>query len=111
MAVNRGVRDGTENHVIYPQYLTVLRKTQRVVFASSPNNPIIVSVALPSRPPQALRWTSFGDGLLALRDDDLHADQYCARRIRLLGDGPYMRNEEALHAVSGGMMKILFPHG
>ena len=27
------------------------------------------------------------------------------------GDGPYMRNEEALHAISGGMMKILFPHG
>ena len=57
-----------------------------------------------------LKADFFGDALLALRDD-LHADQYCAQRIRLLGDRPYKRNEEAIHAISSGMMKILFPHG
>jgi ATP-dependent Lon protease len=52
----------------------------------------------------------FGDALLALRDD-LYADQYCARRISLLGDRLYRRNEEAIRTISSGMMKILFPHG
>jgi ATP-dependent Lon protease len=57
-----------------------------------------------------LKADFFGDALLALRDD-LYADQYCARRISLLGDRPYRRNEEAICAISSGMMKILFPHG
>ena len=57
-----------------------------------------------------LKADFFGDALLALRND-LHADQYCARRINLLGDRPYRRNEEAIRAIASGMMKILFPHG
>lgn len=57
-----------------------------------------------------LKADFFGDALLALRDD-LHADQYSAQRIRLLGDRPYRRNEEAIRSIASGMMKILFPHG
>lgn len=57
-----------------------------------------------------LKADFFGNALLALRDE-LHADQYCARRISLLGNRPYRRNEEAIRAISSGMMKILFPHG
>jgi len=57
-----------------------------------------------------LKADFFGDALLALRDD-LQADQYCARRIDLVGARPYRRNEEAIRAIASGMMKILFPHG
>ncbi len=57
-----------------------------------------------------LKADFFGDALLALRDD-LHADQYCARRVSLLGERPYKRNEEAVRSIASGMMKILFPHG
>jgi len=57
-----------------------------------------------------LKSDFFGDTLIALRDD-LHADQYCARRIRLLGANPYRRNEEAIRSIASGLMKILFPHG
>jgi len=57
-----------------------------------------------------LKSDFFGDAMLALRDD-LHADQYCARRIRLAGANSYKRNEEAIRAIASGMMKILFPHG
>lgn len=52
----------------------------------------------------------FGSALLALRDD-LVADQYAARRIKLIGNRPYRRNEQAIHAIASGLMKILFPHG
>lgn len=57
-----------------------------------------------------LKADFFGDVLLALRDD-LQADQYSARRISLLGERPYRRNEEAVRSIASGMMKILFPHG
>ncbi|MCA9975246.1 MAG: BREX system Lon protease-like protein BrxL, partial [Anaerolineales bacterium] len=57
-----------------------------------------------------LKSDFFGDALLALRDD-LEHDQRAARRIELLGDRVYKRNEDAVHAIASGMMKILFPHG
>jgi ATP-dependent Lon protease len=57
-----------------------------------------------------LKSDFFGDALLALRDD-LEADQYCARRIRLSGAKVFKRNEDAVTAISSGLMKILFPHG
>jgi len=57
-----------------------------------------------------LKSDFFGDALIALRDD-LFADQYCVRRIRLKGARPYRRNEEAIAAVASGLMKVLFPHG
>jgi ATP-dependent Lon protease len=55
-------------------------------------------------------WKSdfFGDILLALRDD-ISADQYVARRVRLRGTRSYRRNEEAVRSIASGMMKILFP--
>jgi ATP-dependent Lon protease len=57
-------------------------------------------------------WKSdfFGDTLLTLRED-LSADRYAARRIRLLGGHAYRRNEEAVRSIASGMMKLLFPHG
>lgn len=57
-----------------------------------------------------LKSDFFGDALLALRDD-LEADQYCARRIRLSGTKVFKRNEDAVSAISSGLMKILFPNG
>jgi ATP-dependent Lon protease len=57
-----------------------------------------------------LKSDFFGDALIALRDD-LSADQYCVRRIRLKGTNPYHRNEESIAAIATGLMKILFPHG
>ena len=55
-----------------------------------------------------LKSDFFGDALIALRND-LSADQICARRIKLCGDRPYIRNEEAVRAMASGFMKILFP--
>ncbi|MCE5327916.1 MAG: BREX system Lon protease-like protein BrxL [Planctomycetaceae bacterium] len=55
-----------------------------------------------------LKSDFFGDVLVAMRDD-LATDQYCARRIRLGGDKPYRRNEEAIVSAASGLMKILFP--
>jgi ATP-dependent Lon protease len=57
-----------------------------------------------------LKSDFFGDALIALRSD-LTADQFCARRIRLAGDRPYIRNEESVRSIASGMMKILFPSG
>lgn len=57
-----------------------------------------------------LKSDFFGDALVSLRDD-LTADQYCVRRIRLTGAKPYRRNEEAIAAGASGLAKILFPHG
>ncbi len=57
-----------------------------------------------------LKADFFGDVLLALRED-LGPDQYCARRISILGKRTYRRNEEAVRSIASGMMKILFPHG
>ena len=60
----------------------------------------------------SIGWKSdfFGNALLALRDD-LSADQYATRHIKLKGNRPYRRNEEAVRAIASGLMKILFPHG
>jgi len=57
-----------------------------------------------------LKADFFGDALLGLRED-LEIDQYCARRIRLGGERPYVRNERAVREIAAGLMKILFPHG
>lgn len=57
-----------------------------------------------------LKADFFGDALLALRDD-LVADQYVKQHVQLVGDHPYKRNEEAVHAIASGLMKILFPDG
>ena len=57
-----------------------------------------------------LKSDFFGDALIELRND-LSADQTCTRRIRLAGDRPYIRNEDAVRAIASGMMKILFPDG
>lgn len=57
-----------------------------------------------------LKSDFFGDALLALRND-LEHDQRATRRIELLGDRVYKRNEDAVHAIASGMLKILFPHG
>jgi len=56
-----------------------------------------------------LKTDFFGDALLAFRDD-LEIDQFCSRHIQLTGK-KYKRNEDAVHNISSGMMKLLFPHG
>jgi ATP-dependent Lon protease len=56
-----------------------------------------------------LKMDFFGDALLAFRED-LEIDQLCARRIELTGK-KFKRNEDAVHAIASGMMKLLFPHG
>lgn len=57
-----------------------------------------------------LKSDFFGDALIELRSD-LQADQICAMRIRLKGDKPYRRNEEAIQSIASGLLKILFPDG
>lgn len=57
-----------------------------------------------------LKSDFFGDALLALRND-LEHDQRAKRKIELLGNRVYKRNEDAVHAIASGMLKILFPHG
>ena len=57
-----------------------------------------------------LKSDFFGDALMALRND-LEFDQEAARRIKLTGRRTFKRNEDAVHAISSGLMKILFPHG
>ncbi len=57
-----------------------------------------------------LKSDFFGDALIELRND-LSADQQCFRRVRLTGERPYIRNEEAVRSIASGMMKILFPDG
>lgn len=57
-----------------------------------------------------LKADFFGETLIALRND-LAADQYCARRVRLKGERRYQRNETAVQSIASGLMKILFPHG
>lgn len=57
-----------------------------------------------------LKSDFFGDALLALRDD-LAANQYVERHVRLKGTRVYGRNQQAIRDISSGMMKILFPHG
>jgi ATP-dependent Lon protease len=57
-----------------------------------------------------LKADFFGDALIKLRDD-LSADQYCVRRIKLKGTHTYRRNEESIASIASGMMKIMFPHG
>lgn len=57
-----------------------------------------------------LKSDFFGDALLALRND-LYADHYCSEKVRLAGRSTFKRNEEAIRAISSGLLKILFPHG
>ena len=57
-----------------------------------------------------LKADFFGDALLALRDD-LASDQYVKQHVNLTGEKPYKRNEEAIHTIASGLMKILFPDG
>ena len=57
-----------------------------------------------------LKADFFGDALLAMRED-LTADQSCARRIELKGSKIYKRNEDAVHIIASGLMKLQFPHG
>jgi len=56
-----------------------------------------------------LKTDFFGDALLAFRDD-LEIDQFCSRHIQHKGK-KYKRNEDAVHTIASGMMKLLFPHG
>lgn len=57
-----------------------------------------------------LKSDFFGDALVTLRDD-LELDQYCTRRIQLVGEKVYKRNEDAVRFIASGLMKILFPDG
>jgi len=57
-----------------------------------------------------LKSDFLGDALIALRED-LAMDEWCARRIQLTGQKKYKRNEDAVLAITSGMMKLLFPHG
>jgi ATP-dependent Lon protease len=57
-----------------------------------------------------LKSDFFGDALLALRNDLQH-DQRTARWLKLTGSKVNKRNEDAVHAIASGMLKILFPHG
>ncbi len=54
-----------------------------------------------------LKMDFFGDAMIGLRED-LSFDQYCARRIELLGKG-YKRNGDAVQQIASGMLKLLFP--
>ncbi len=57
-----------------------------------------------------LKSDFFGDTLIALRND-LGADDIALRRVKLVGERPYRRNEEAIRAITSGFIKILFPDG
>jgi ATP-dependent Lon protease len=57
-----------------------------------------------------LKSDFLGDALLALRED-LSFDEQCTRKIRLVGAKGYKRNEDAIHSIASGMMKLFFPHG
>jgi ATP-dependent Lon protease len=57
-----------------------------------------------------LKSDFFGDALIALRND-LDHDQLAARRIQLVGNRVYKRNEDAVRSIASGMMKLLFPDG
>jgi ATP-dependent Lon protease len=57
-----------------------------------------------------LKSDFFGDALILMRSD-LDADQMCVRRIQLVGDRIYKRNEDAVRAIASGLTKILFPNG
>lgn len=57
-----------------------------------------------------LKSDFFGDALIALRND-LDFDQRVSRRVQLVGDRIYKRNEDAIRSIASGLVKILFPHG
>jgi len=57
-----------------------------------------------------LKSDFFGDALIALRND-LDHDQRCARKIQLIGNKVYKRNEDSVRSIASGLLKILFPHG
>ncbi len=57
-----------------------------------------------------LKSDFFGDALLALRED-VSANQYVSRTVTLTGRKRYKRNEDAVHLIASGLMKLQFPHG
>lgn len=57
-----------------------------------------------------LKSDFFGDALLALRED-VSANQYANRAISLKGKKHYKRNEDAVHMMASGLLKLQFPHG
>jgi len=57
-----------------------------------------------------LKSDFFGDALLALRED-VSANQYAVHTITLTGRKRYKRNEDAVHLIASGLMKLQFPHG
>lgn len=57
-----------------------------------------------------LKADFFGDALLALRED-LTANQQVKRMVALRGERLYKRNEDAVHAIAAGLMKLQFPDG
>jgi ATP-dependent Lon protease len=57
-----------------------------------------------------LKADFFGDALLALRED-VSANQFANRSIVLKGKKLYKRNEDAVHLLASGLMKLQFPHG
>lgn len=57
-----------------------------------------------------LKSDFFGDALMKLRDD-LDIDQRTARRVELIGQPLYKRNEDAVRSIASGLVKIQFPDG
>lgn len=52
----------------------------------------------------------FGDILLALRED-FSGESQAQRLIKLRSEQPYRRNEEAVHKIASGLLKLQFPDG
>ncbi|GAP08700.1 predicted ATP-dependent Lon-type protease [Anaerolinea thermolimosa] len=57
-----------------------------------------------------LKSDFFGNALLALREDVM-ANEYTNRRLSLKGRKVYKRNEDAVHLIASGLMKLQYPHG
>lgn len=67
-------------------------------------------VGLDSEFSVGLKSDFFGDVLLALRND-MAPNQYCVQHLQLKGNKPYRRNEDSIHSLASGLMKIQFPDG
>lgn len=57
-----------------------------------------------------LKSDFFGDALLMLRED-VRSNQYANHSIKLIGKKLYKRNEDAVHMIASGLMKLQFPNG
>lgn len=57
-----------------------------------------------------LKADFLGAVLLALRED-LEAEQVVTRRVRLIGQSIFKRNEDSVRAIASGLYKLLFPSG